>query len=230
MRGLSVRTLLVLLLLAGSVLGEASIDTLGAFTDAIRQTIGVESTALLPDSALDQIAEQSILWTSVDIGGVEAMISFYDTAGTKYYAVPDTIVSMLYAGVVAPDGSVWSLKAWYPQFFEELGLSSTSSSSSPTTPYAYIHWADTIQLLPTPSEGDALYIFRCFVEHQDISSDGDTIRLKPAYTEAAKFYACHLACISIGRWEEAAQFKALYDDRKANLKAVYTRRLEVLPQ
>ncbi len=215
------------LLCGGTASAGIVVDSIGSMKAEIRYMTHITSTSLLPDSTLHSFCDRALLWTSVDVGGVELQYKFTLTAEQAFYAIPDSITEVLFATYIS--GNVTkSIKAWYPQFFEDqftLSEIDVTASSEDDIPVAYNYWADTIQLIPAPQKADSVYL-KCFVEHSDLADTG-SILLKPAYTEAAVLYACHLAFISVAQFEEAALFLTLYEKKKASLRERYTRKFDL---
>lgn len=215
------------LLCGGTAFAGIVIDTVGGLNEQVRQEVSIEDLSMLPESTLTLFSKRAILWTSVDVGGVELQHHFTLVAGQAFYAIPDSITEVLHASYLS--GNITkSIKAWYPQFaedaFDVTGIS-TDATDEDQIPVVYNYWADTIQLIPAPQQGDSVYL-KCFVEHPD-AAVGDSICLKPAYTEAAIDYACYLALRSVKMYEDAAIFKAAYDEKKAALRERYTRKFDL---
>lgn len=235
MRGLSVCILALWLLLSGAASAATVVNLLADMNREVRQSISVENTALLPDTTLNDFCARAALWTSTDIGGVELQYSFYDTVDVKFYLLPDSVTEVLFTSVITSYGGTYSIKAWYPQFLEEIELSvAGGQDDAPPGIHYYNYWADSLQLLPIPARSNDLIIIKCFVEHQALDTAGtgnDTLRFtQSGYTEAAIDYACMLACRSLSRWDEAALWEASYEKKKASLKATYARKFEITGQ
>ena len=217
----------LLLLFPYAVNGGDLITTVDEMGERVRDLTRISSQAILPDSDLYDFCGQALLWTSVDIGGVETIVRITTVATDPYYALPDTLVDVLFAYVNTKDAETRAIKAWYPQYFDELNLPAFVGTDKEQIPLAYNYWQDTLQLLPVPLRADDTVVFKCFVEHETAETSGAIIYLRPAYTEAALFYACHLSTVSVGMFAESEKFFALYERLKVGLKERYTRRFEV---
>ena len=217
----------LLLLFPYAASGGDLITTVGEMGERVRDLTRISSQATLPDSDLYDFCGQSLLWTSIDVGGVEANFFVTTVASTPYYNLPDTIVDILFAYVNTSDAETRAIKAWYPQYFDELNLPAFTGTDKEQIPLAYNYWSDTLQLLPVPLRADDTVVIKCLVEHPTAEASGSTIIMRPAYTEAALFYTCHLSCVSVGMWAESEKFFAMYERLKVGLKERYTRRFEV---
>jgi hypothetical protein len=222
------KKLWILLLLPVMAQAGAVYEDRNALAEAVRQQIGIESTTQLPDTTLDDIVAAAVVWTSTDIGGVEAQYKIATVDEQGFYAVADSIVKVLYASIVTKGGKVYSLKSWPPQHHNDLGGEpELSGGESDPLPQSYNIWADTLQVSPPPINDDDTLVLKCFVEHRALAVDSSDIQLRPAYTEAAKFYACMLALLSIEN-EKSAIYEGLYEKRKADLINSYTREFDLL--
>ncbi len=218
---------LVGLLLAGTAHTSSVFTSLVTFGHEVRQMTSVSSTSLLPDSTLIDITNTALVWTSIDVGGVELQHTITTVDGTRFYAIPDTVTEVLFASVLAGDGSTRSIRAWYPQFFDALELPSLNAGED-QAPSAYNYWADTIQLMPTPVQIDEI-VLKCYVEHPELDSSG-TISFGPGYTEAALFYASYRVSFGLERYDAAAFFLNGYTERKTALKEKQKRKFEAISQ
>ena len=220
------RSVVVLLFLAGLVDAAPVITTLGQFNTRVRERVRVQSTVMITDSTVRYASREAILWTSVTVGGVESNYRFVTVANDPYYPLPDTVVRVLYSSIQGAGGSSFPLKAWAPQYYDIFDLDKLTDASEIQVPLAFIHWDDTLQLLPVPKRADTV-LLRCFVEHQSISNDTNTIRLRSGYTEAALEWACSIVFGEIQLWDEAAKCRERFSQMKADLEAVYSRRFDL---
>ena len=227
--------LLVLLFISSAYAGR-TIDSVGPMMDQVRQLTMLESTTFLPDSTLRGCCLRALKWTSIDIGGVERQYRFLTVSGTAFYAIPDSITEVVFVTLRTQEGVTKSLKAWYPQFFEDLGVieGDPYSSTENDIPLVYNYWSDSLQLMPAPVREDTV-ILKVYVEHKTMlnSSTADTMRIgfsSDAYTQAALYYAGFEALVATDNLDKAAIFIQFYDKKKADLKAVFTRKFDILKQ
>jgi hypothetical protein len=215
--------------LVGSGFADATITTRLMFKENIRQQVHIYLTSNVPDSEMNDFANRALLWTSVDVGGVESRVRLLTVAGKANYVFPDTVVEVLaqiqFSGDVAKQ-----LKATYPQFREDL-LRPTELTELSTDPNAvatdFIYWDDTLILAAVPVKVDTIY-FLCYVEHPSLSSDTMAIRMRPAFTEAAVSWACYLILSSLEEFQDAAIYKGKYDYQKAVLRERYRPKFDIL--
>jgi hypothetical protein len=224
--------ILILLVLCASLQAQ-TMDSVGQMMSEARQLIGVESTTLLPDTTLRGCVLRSLVWTSTDIGGVESQYRFVTVALQAFYAIPDSTTEVLGATVRTEGGQTRSLKAWYPQFFEDLDIGDPDewTASSDNIPFAYHYWDDTLQLLPHAVRDNDTIILFTYVEHKTLTNESDTDSMAisfsgSGYTQAALYYACAEAAMSIGRGQLSQTFMAGYEKKKAELFRVYNRRFD----
>lgn len=223
--------LIAVLLLVPRLYAGVTVDDRTEAKSAVRQVTGLESTTLLPDSTLEDIVNRSVVWTSTDIGGVEANVRFVTVAGQAFYAIPDTVTEVLFATMRTEAGATRSIKAWYPQFFEDLNMGdpNTMQPSEMDIPYAYQVWDDSVQLMNAPVRDADTVILKVYIEHPIDTSDTTNFRFSSdAYTQAALDYACAEALRTVQRYEEAALWDARYEKKKADLFRVFTRRFDVM--
>jgi hypothetical protein len=208
----------------------APVSTLGKMADEVRILTGLESTSLLPDSSLNQFCAEALVWTSTDIGGVEFQFRFVTVAEQAYYAIPDTITEVLYASFRTQEGGTRSIKAWYPQFFEDLQIGDLNNlnPSENDLPYAYHYWSDTVQLLPAPARADDTVTIAGYVEHRLVTDDSMTINMTPAFTEAAVYYAASKALFSVKQSDRSNACLTIYAVLKQSLSDRFTRRFDVM--
>ncbi len=222
--------ILVFMMFPGLCLADASMDSLLAFKENVRQSKRMESTEALPDSAFTDFANRALLRTSVDWGGVESRIRIQTVANQGHYQLPDTLVEILAQSTVSIK-LTHQLKQTLPQHFQDLGISTEIPSSS-TDPEAiaigFSYWNDTLQLFPIPVKVDTLW-FYAFVEHPAISVDSATIQMRPAFTDVAVYYCCMLILESFGMYEEAAIYEAKYEKYGLRTRQKYLKRLDILP-
>lgn len=212
----------------------------------VRQMTGAFSTSLLPDSTLKDIVSEAVVWTSTDVGGWEHTLTFIPIDNKRFYSLdslftargdtaPDgtawKINEILFAGFLDAEGNTRSLKAWYPQFFEELNLPGIyETGPGNDMPYAHQWWGDSLQIMEAGSTEDTMF-FKCYMTHMDVTYDSsytDTLKLKADYTLAALDYACHRALMKIHEYERSAAYLALYEKKKMALRNKYARKFDVL--
>lgn len=212
-------------ILVSPVAASTDIDTLGDFMQEVRWELDYMSNDILPDSALIGLAKRAIVWTSIDIGGVEATYRVITDTLQQFYAMPDSIVEILFATLL--NGNVvHSMKVFDPAYFEDVfEITSLMQDDDLAVPQAYNYWADTVQFLPTPIKADTVY-FKCYIEHPYVDSKDDSIQLRPAYIEAAIAYCCYLSYKRWERFEVAALYMATYEALRLKLIDKYKRRIE----
>lgn len=221
--------LVVILFLPSLAYGDAVFATFKVFKEGIKQQLRIHSTNMVPDSELTDWANLALVWTSVDIGGVESRVKIKTIIGNAFYILPDTLVEILFASILA-DSITMPLKAIYPQFSQELGIVpdlARGTTEKYAVPVGFSYWGDSLQLFPIPQKIDTLW-FYCYVEHPALSADGDAIRLKPAFTQAAIWYACESIFSSLGMSGEAIVYEKKYDKAKIALRERYRRKFDIL--
>lgn len=230
MRRKTILVLVMLCLFASTGFAGTMVDSLGEMKDIVRQLIGVESTSLLPDSTLRDICRGSVLWTSVDIGGVEYQYKFVTVADQGFYALPDTITKVLFASYISHAKGTYAFRSIYPQYFTEEPAILSDDAGAWDIPLDYNYWADTIQIMPIPKQAGDTIVLKCFIEHRDITTDTASINLSPPYSYAAIIYACGYSCVSLGMFDKANWFLAEYEKMKKSLTETYTRGFDILKQ
>ena len=222
--------LLIVILFLPSLVSAASVmDSLLDFKINVRQQLRIHSTATLPDSEITDWSNLAILWTSVDIGGVESRIRILTVVGQPFYELPDTLVEILSQTNISLEVTK-SLRAIPPQFAEEMGISTelvTGESNKHATPIGFSYWNDTLQVFPIPIKVDTLY-FYCYVEHKFLYHDTVDIQMRPAFVQAALWYACQSIFESMGMVAEAAIYEKKYDKAKIALRERYRNKFDIL--
>ena len=224
--------LLLICLLTASVYGGATFDNLGEFKVGVRSQVREGGTTIISDSVLEEFCSRAIVWTSTDIGGVEATYLVETVTGQSFYALPDSIVQIFQATLIS-NGHTFSIKAMPPEVTEDL-FSSTMGDSSDVHggPKAYSWWADTLQLIPAGVDAsDSIYL-KCFIEHRELAGKDDTadIHLAASYQEAALWYASFLIEDRLNDREKAQWYMTLYDWAVAKLRAAHARKIDPLPR
>ena len=221
--------LIVILFLPSLAYGDAVFATFKIFKEGIKQQLRIHSTAMVPDSELTDWANLALVWTSVDIGGVESRVRIQTVIGQPFYELPDTLVEILSQTNISLEVTK-SLRAIPPQFSEEMGIGVelvTGESNKHATPIGFSYWNDTLQVFPIPIKVDTLY-FYCYVEHPALSADGDAIVLRPAFTQAAIWYACESIFSSLAMTDEATIYEKKYDKAKIALRERYRNKFDIL--
>ena len=219
-----------LLLISISVYSaDNALTAFNSFQDMVRQMTRLSDTVIMPDSTLDVICSNALLWTSVDIGGVEIQGRILTVAGTPFYPIPDTVVRFTSVTLLTEDGETQGLKHWYPQYFnEKFELPALGDSDDDAAfPVAYNYGADSIQLLPTPVKVDTIY-YRAYVEHPVIAAGG-TISMDRAFADAALFEACNRALMAVAMFDRADKFLVRYELKKKQL-LIFNQRPQDLSQ
>jgi len=229
--------IIISLLLLFSVAGANTIDSVGPMMDEVRQLTSLESTTLLPDSTLRACCMRALVWVSTEIGGVEVQHRIMTVEEQAFYALPDSMTQIVFLTMRTQNGVTKSLKAWYPQYLEETGITEGDpfSTSEDDLPYGYNHWADSLQLMPAPVTAGDTIILKIYVEHKTMANDStaDTMRLSftgDVYSQAALYYACSEALRTVKLYDESKDFMAEYDKRKKSLQDVFTRRFDIPKQ
>lgn len=221
--------LVVILFLPSLAYGDAVFATFKIFKEGIKQQLRIHSTVMVPDSELTDWANLALVWTSVDIGGVESRVKILTVVGQPFYELPDTLVEILSQTNISLEVTK-SLRAIPPQFSEEMGIGVelvTGDGNKHATPIGFSYWNDTLQVFPIPIKVDTLY-FYCYVEHPALSSDGDAIGLRSAFTQAAIWYACESIFSSLTMTDEAIIYEKKYDKAKIALRERYRNKFDIL--
>ncbi len=223
--------ILIFMMLPALTSAGASIDTFLKFKENVRQSLRLESTVSLPDTAFIDMANRALLRTSVDWGGVESRIRIITVARQEFYALPDTLVEILTQTTI--NNSVTKqLKQMLPHFLEDLGYATKlpSTTADPdAVPLAYTYIDDTLQFIPVPTKADDTMWFYAFMEHEVLSADADSIRMRPAFTDVAVYKCCQFVLESLDMKEDAAYYEALYDKYGLKTRQKYLKRLDILP-
>ena len=218
----------VFIVMVGPVFASTDIDTLGDFMQEVRWELRYRSNDALPDSALIGLSKRAIVWTSIDIGGVEATYLVVTDTLQRFYIMPDSITEILFATVLN-ENATYSIKSFVPAYFEDIyQMKVLEGEGDDQTPKAYNYWADTVQLLPTPNGVDSIY-FKCYIEHPLVDSKDDSIQLRPGFIEAAIAYTCHLVYKRWRQFDIAALYLGDYDALRAKLIEKYKKPFEYLP-
>ena len=72
------------------------IDSLQNFMEVVRFETNQAHNPLLTDAVLQSISHRAILYTSVDVGGVEFTFKIDTDTGQAFYAIPDTNDDCIY--------------------------------------------------------------------------------------------------------------------------------------
>lgn len=225
------RLLLVLFILYFSTVSNAGVihGTYGDIKTAVRNQIKLASTNALATASLEQFISESVMWVSVDIGGVERMIKIKTVAGQAFYAVSDSVVSIIYASVIdsATQTITKDIRAWHPEFVEyTFNLDQLEGTDKDQTPKAYNLWGDTIQFIPVPVKVDTVYL-KCTIEHALVDTDADSLQFSAPYVEAVVVYTCYKSMMYLGMYEDAAVYKQVYEGIKQNLLGRFTPRINM---
>jgi hypothetical protein len=222
------RLIFAIVLLAGSVSAGTDINTAGQFMSRLRLKTNIYDTVLAPDSVLLRLTQEACLTVSTEVGGYQKTFKVNTADGQSFYALQDSLVEVISA-VVISDRNTKSIKAFYPQFWEDAGNAIDLGAESGETPGGYIVWADSVQLLPAPVQVDSIY-FKCFYEHPLIDSSADSVYLKSAYALLAVDRAQCLLYLVLKDYEQANSWKAIYEEGAKKLVAKYTPKFDVAKQ
>ena len=223
-------SIFTILMLCGSLFAGGNITTRDGATVHIRKMTGVQSTSMCADTTIHTILAESVLWTSIDVGGVEAQFRIVTVADQAWYDVPDTVTEVVAATLLTEDGKTKPLKAVQPPFTDELDWPEKFGTldvgdQGDDAPLGYHYWSDTLQLIPIPTRVDTV-ILKCWVEHHNDSSAAYV--LQAGFMQAAIDHACAELLASLGRWEESDKFMARYEAKKALLREKYMRKFDVV--
>lgn len=228
---------LLILLFATSSFASSAIPTFKDFKEQVRTESRMHDLSHLPDTTLIRFSKRALLYTSVDIGGVEMQWKFNTVARTAFYAIPDTITQIVHATLIS-EQSTFTIRAWHPEFYAQLfpdGIEVNALQEVggdfdvDAVPLAYNYWADTIQLIPIPQKADSVYL-KTFVEYPVVdTTDGATIKFtNDVYTEAAINYCIYLVFNRSHSYEDAAIYLLRYKGLKVELKEAYTRKINAV--
>ncbi|MFA5382354.1 MAG: hypothetical protein WC356_04250 [Candidatus Micrarchaeia archaeon] len=215
-------------LLVGPVWAGTDINTAGQFMARLRLKTNIYDTVLAPDSVLLRLTQEACLTVSTEVGGYQKTFRVNTVAGQAFYALQDSLVEVISA-VVLSGGNTKSIKAFYPQFWEDAGNTIELGGESGETPGGYIVWNDSVQLLPAPIQVDSIY-FKCFYEHPLIDSSADSVYLKAAYTLLAVIYGQHLVYEFAKDYEQSDKLLTKYEEKAKKLVAKYTPKFDVAKQ
>lgn len=218
---------MALILMGSTTWTDSSLGDFDDFNVMVRHKTRLKSQSNLADSVLRDLCSESLIWTSVDIGGLEVTHRFVTADGVAFYLLPDSLTTINRVTVITEDGETKSMKQWYPEFFDYFNLPALSTGDKEQTPVAYDYWSDTIQIMPQPVRVDTVYI-KAFAEHPNTVATDD-ILLRPGYAMAALDYACYEALRSVGNYEQASQWLASYEKKKVALQIRYARRMDISP-
>ena len=227
------RLILIMVVLGGCSVARAGspVSTLESMKAMVRILAQLESASMITDTSLGHLCGLALTQVSTEIGGVEAQYRFVMAKDSMYYILPDTVVRVISGQLHLTDGSVTDLRQFPPQYYNAVfDLSKLGGTSEDDVPLAFVYWADTIQLMPAPQRTDAdTIVLRCYVEHPYLTNDSMSLRLPGGCVNAALQLAVHLALRSVRAFEEAATWKADYDQSKTELQQVYARPVETVP-
>jgi hypothetical protein len=217
-------------LLIGTVWAAGDINTAAKFRARLRLKANVYDTVLAPDSVLIRLTQEACLTVSTEVGGYEKQFRVITAAGQAFYALQDSVVEVVSA-VVVSNGLTKSIKAFYPQFWEDAGNADNlgTESGSEASPGGYIIWDDSVEMLPVPVQVDTIY-FKCFYEHPLIDDSTDSVKLKSDYTLLAVDYAQYLLYLVLKDYEQAVSWNGIYENKAKKLIAKYTPKFDVAKQ
>ena len=177
---------------------------------------------------LTQFCQEALIFTSNDKGGVESRVRIIAAVSQPFYRLPDTLVEILGSTTIG-NLATKSIRSMPPQYAEGLNITpKLAGVSESSVPLAYFYWDDTLQLIPIPSKVDTSYFF-CYVEHPRLTLDTATIRLLPAFTEAAIYYVAGKIMERLEEYDHAAYFFTRYDIIGKAARERYARKLDLLP-
>jgi len=221
--------ILLLCVLSQSADARPAILTFGDFVKSVRLYTQLHSTSLCPDSLVYSISRMSITAVSTEIGGVQSRVIFRTTKNDPHYVMPDTVVNIIGGCLIKRDGSTFSLRSWYPEFFDQLENATLPGESDAERPVAFKYWKDTVQLYPIPKVSDDTVRFDVFVEHEYCDTTTDTIRFGDGdFTIAAIYLACRDLCAAVSMPDKVDLFQKMYDAKAAKLEQAVQRKFDVL--
>lgn len=226
----TIQTCIILLLLTSLAWADKPFIELGTMKPSVRKKVRIWDTQQLPDSTLTTFCQEGLITASVECRGIESRFRIITDTGQTFYAIPDTVVEIVFASNVS-NGVTKSIRSIWPQYFEELytvtTLASEAGANSDAVPQAYKYWADSVQLIPVPIKVDTIY-FDCYVEHPLLDNDSQNVRLRGNYNDAALYLTCQKVYESLEMWDAAGRMEAMYEKKKKELLAIYQRKLEIL--
>lgn len=231
MRRLTLMTILIMVLTAKMVsAAQPAIATVADMMHAVRFQTNISSTTSLPDSQLVQFVSRGLVYTSVDIGGIETRVMLTTDTLQHFYALPDSVTKIVSATLIS-EGVTKSIKQYHPQYAEGVfGTSELEGDGEYQIPTTYNMWGDSVQLIPSPVKVDSIFL-NCLVEHIAITTLADStkaIAFGEGHKEAAIFYTCGLIFTRSKMYEDAAFYFALYEKRKNELLQAYAKGFDAL--
>ena len=202
---------IIIVLMAGIVaFVDSSLTNFDDFAVMVRHKTRISNKSVMPDSTLWDLCSESLIWTSVDAGGLEVTHRIQTVAQTVFYVLPDSLTSINRVTMLTSDGETKSLKQWYPEFFDYFNLPTIAGGDGDKSPIAYDYWSDTIQMMPEPVRVDTIYI-KAWVEHPptDTAVANDTIRLRPGYAMAALDYACYEVLKAVSQFKSDREIRCV---------------------
>ena len=221
----------VVLVLVGSCTfaAQPAITTIADMVIAVRFQTNIKSTVSLPDSQLIQFVSRGLVYTSIDIGGVETHVMLTTDTLQHFYAVPDSITKIVSATLIS-EGVTKSIKAWPAQYFEgHFDVTSLTGDEEDQFPQGYNMWGDSVQLTPSPAKVDSIFL-KVLVEHRALivaADDSIKIQFGDGYKEAALFYICGLIFTRSKMYEDATFYFSLYEKRKTELLEDYAKGFDI---
>ena len=223
--------LIFVLFASGVFAAQPAITTVADMMHAVRFQTNIKSTVALPDSQLVQFVSRGLVYTSIDIGGIETYVTLTTDTLQNFYAIPDSITKIVSATLISDSGAtVKSLKAWFPQYFEgAFDVSSLSGDEEGQVPLGYHMWGDSVQLMPAPGKVDSVFL-KVLVEHIAITTLADStkaIAFDDGYKEAAIWFIGGIIFSRSKMYEDAAFYFLQYRERKAEILEDYAKGFDV---
>ena len=225
------KILLILLLLPSIVFGAEGVvwEHVEDFMNGVRTQVHSTATTQVSNADLHTICMRALIFTSIDIGGVEAYYMINTDTGQAFYEINTSIVEVLHASLI-DENQTFTIKAWYPEFYDKYGGAEMLDESAGDHPLVYNYWDDTLQLIPIPTGYDSLYL-KCYIKHSaGAATDSATtdVELETGFAEAALFYACAIRQMKIRKFDEAKFYMELYGMLKVSLKEAYRRKWNII--
>lgn len=220
MRSMVILLLVPVLFFVSAQAGD-QVDSLYDFMRSVRMEVGVSECSQLPDTVLIDLSQRAINYTSNDIGGVESMVRITTAEWQSMYALPDSVVRVLYSCLIMGKTTLplikWPPQALYKVTIEELE-EEFGGDNYDLTPLAFNIWDDSIQFMPIPVRDDDTAYLKCYVEHPLVDADSSDVLLTGDFLEAAIQYTCHLVYRRLRLYNEAAAYSGLYEATGKKIK------------
>jgi len=204
--------------------GGALFTDYGSLRNDVRRRLLLYSVELMPDSIMNPLISEALLFTSTDAGGCYSTVRQATTAAQSFYAIPDSVVRIFNASIIGIGGLKTKDLRYIPTGYAEqvIGISNLANAADEdNVPSGYSYFSDTVQLFPPPSRVDSIFFF-CQVEHKAASAGDSTIQLNEAFQFPLVEYTCYLVKKALTLHDEAALYLQAYKEKKASAQQLYT--------